>query len=288
MAWGPEDYMLYHRGITHSLIGTLVLAAVLSLIFAAFKGRKTWGQLFLLAWVCLLLHVGLDLLTAYGTQIFQPFSNARYSFPVVFIVDPFLTIPLLMLVVGCWTFKARRLRLVTAGLVWMLVYPAGSLGVREMVRVAFVKSLAAQEISYKRLHVQPDLLAPFIWKVVLEDKREYRLTGLNLLRPDEPWPLTGYEKADPMLLDSLGRRASIFKTFAWFADFPVMEMKNDPQNLTLKFYDLRFASLVPLVRQAFDGRSPPFALDAVLNRKGKLVEYVFHRRGRALAFGMAD
>ena len=52
-------------------------------------------------------HVLLDLMTTWGTQIFWPYS-ARFSLDSLFIIDPFVTFPLL---IGCcWARWIRHWR----------------------------------------------------------------------------------------------------------------------------------------------------------------------------------
>ena len=84
---GSELYLRVHRGLSHSLLGISVSSLVLALLFARFGKWKDPKRLFLLALVGQLSHVVLDLLNAYGTQVFQPFSDARLSLDLLFVVD---------------------------------------------------------------------------------------------------------------------------------------------------------------------------------------------------------
>jgi inner membrane protein len=76
---GSELYLRIHRGLSHSLLGIAVSSFVVALLFARYGRWKDAKRLFLLALAGQVSHVVLDLLNAYGTQILQPFSDARLS-----------------------------------------------------------------------------------------------------------------------------------------------------------------------------------------------------------------
>src|SRR5512143_203666 len=84
---GSELYLRIHRGLSHSLLGISVSSLVVALLFARFGKWKDAKRLFLLALVGQVSHIVLDLLNAYGTQILQPFSDARLSLDLLFVVD---------------------------------------------------------------------------------------------------------------------------------------------------------------------------------------------------------
>ena len=93
MANTPMQFLLLHRGITHSLFVAPLLGLVLALVGCSlwrahtsghWRFAKTW--LFMTAMV--LLHIWLDCITTYGTMIFLPFSHMRVRLNAVFIIDP--------------------------------------------------------------------------------------------------------------------------------------------------------------------------------------------------------
>ncbi len=84
---GSELYLKIHRGFSHSFVGILITSLVVALLFRRFGKWKDLKSLYLFVLLGQLSHVALDLLNSYGTQIFQPFSNLRVSFDILFIVD---------------------------------------------------------------------------------------------------------------------------------------------------------------------------------------------------------
>ena len=97
----PLLYLEFHRQFTHSLffipLGSLICAGALYYLLA-----RRWQISFKLTWLFCFLgyatHGLLDACTSYGTQLLWPFSNERFSFNTISIVDPLFTLPLLALV----------------------------------------------------------------------------------------------------------------------------------------------------------------------------------------------
>ncbi|MCC5884708.1 MAG: metal-dependent hydrolase, partial [Halomonas sp.] len=87
-----------HRGFTHSLFVLTGLGTLLALIVRRFAPARDislgrWWTFFVL---CLVTHPLLDVLTTYGTQIWWPLDVRPSAWPVVFIIDPLYTLPLLV------------------------------------------------------------------------------------------------------------------------------------------------------------------------------------------------
>ncbi len=278
---GPEAYMRYHRGITHSLVGGAVVALVLAFIWTRFKRDVSFAKLTLLGYACVLMHSFLDVITSYGTQILQPFSDARISFPVVYIIDPFFTGLLVLLALATLFAAKRRKKLALIGLALILAYPAANLGAREYVAASFAKGLAAAGERYDSLEIIPAAFAPLAWKAVVEDGETYRLAGLDVLRPEAGPRSPVMRRADPGLLRRLGEQASIFATYAWFADYPVIEERMLGNGRELIFSDARFMMYSPFLSDSWREGYPPFTIMADLDARGRLASWRFHSPGKA-------
>ena len=82
-----QFYLEYHRDFTHSLILIPFYALFFSWVFAKISRRPHLWSFYRICLPVLVSHVLLDLLTSYGTMIFSPFSDQRYAWDLVFIVD---------------------------------------------------------------------------------------------------------------------------------------------------------------------------------------------------------
>jgi len=89
------DYMLQHRGYTHTILGCVILAL---LLYAAVEVWARWrrvalspqdrGALASMACFGVLLHLATDFLNSYGVHPFWPLQNRWYYGDSVFIVEP--------------------------------------------------------------------------------------------------------------------------------------------------------------------------------------------------------
>jgi inner membrane protein len=126
---GPSVYLANHRGITHSIVGTLALAVAFPLLFFAAErllarlgGREPRARLRGLLVCSLLLsasHPLLDWTNSYGLRPFLPW-DARWIYgDLLFIVDPWIW---LLLGGACFLLTATtRLRALAWGLPALLI-----------------------------------------------------------------------------------------------------------------------------------------------------------------------
>ncbi|HEY3221921.1 MAG TPA: metal-dependent hydrolase [Gemmatimonadales bacterium] len=121
------DYLVLHRGITHSLVGALVEIVGLTILIAVgwrvarwIAGRQgraiavpPWGWLAAGIAAAVLSHLYMDWQGSYGWRPFLPWSGTWYYLDWVAIVDPFFwLVPLVALAWGAerhWTPLAAAL-----------------------------------------------------------------------------------------------------------------------------------------------------------------------------------
>lgn len=121
LAGGRWFYLQHHRGITHSIVGTLALALLVPFIFYAAerlvaRARGTTPRirlrgLVLASLVASATHPLLDWTNNYGLRPFLPWSGKWYYGDLVFILDPWLW---LALGGACFLATARTGRRVLA------------------------------------------------------------------------------------------------------------------------------------------------------------------------------
>jgi membrane-bound metal-dependent hydrolase YbcI (DUF457 family) len=137
------DYLVLHRGITHSLLGAAVEVVALTLliggVFRAIAwwrrraGRSVtvppWRWLLACVGVAVLSHLYMDWQGSYGWRPFLPWSNTWYYLDWVAIVDPFFwLLPLIVLTWGAerhWTPLAAAC--VVGGTFTLFVFRASDL-----------------------------------------------------------------------------------------------------------------------------------------------------------------
>jgi inner membrane protein len=98
-AWAGTklDYLLHHRGHTHTVVGVLILSLLLfTAVRLWWRHRKVEPSpadvrfLIVLAVLAPLLHLGLDFTNSYGVHPFWPVDDHWYYGDAVFIVEPLL------------------------------------------------------------------------------------------------------------------------------------------------------------------------------------------------------
>ena len=111
----------HHRQFTHSIIFIPIGALIVSL-FSRILFRKylSWGETYLFSFFGYATHGLLDACTSYGTQLLWPFSDERISWNYISVVDPFLTIPLILAIIFA---IIRSNKLITFfGVFYILIY----------------------------------------------------------------------------------------------------------------------------------------------------------------------
>ncbi|MEQ1581652.1 MAG: metal-dependent hydrolase [Steroidobacteraceae bacterium] len=110
------DYLLQHRGYTHTVLGAVVFAALALTGLALWLRSRhiPWSSgdskyLFALALLAPLLHIALDFTNSYGVHPFWPVRNDWFYGDAVFIVEPLLWATAVPLVFTLRTRTARAL-----------------------------------------------------------------------------------------------------------------------------------------------------------------------------------
>lgn len=124
--WGRWVYLHHHRGITHSIIGTLALGLMLPLLFyggeriiALLRGKppsfKLRGLL-IASLATIATHPVLDWTNNYGVRPLLPWSGRWYYGDLVFIVDPWIW---MVLGGACFLLTSRGGGELVSGRCWL-------------------------------------------------------------------------------------------------------------------------------------------------------------------------
>jgi membrane-bound metal-dependent hydrolase YbcI (DUF457 family) len=142
LLFGRQAYLQYHRGFTHSVSGWVVCGAIMALLSAWKRLPRyyrlplsqlsqsgvqsmTWKQFrwwYLIDWGLWSLgmagHTAADLITRWPIPVLYPFSDRRWSFPLVSWGDGLLTSLWLILAVAACVFTYYRRSI--SGVAWGL------------------------------------------------------------------------------------------------------------------------------------------------------------------------
>lgn len=274
MANTPMQFLLLHRGITHSLLFAPLLGLVLALVGCSlwraqtpghWRFAKTW--LFMTAMV--LLHIWLDCITTYGTMIFVPFSHMRVRLNAVFIIDLLITLPLLWAI---WRWRARRGLLLMA-MAWLFVYPGISIGLNAWHTAQTRVRLTAEGRAPQEIVVLPDAFSPFFWRALYSEATPngdmVYTQGMNALGAPRG-PETAATALPDSLARDLARQSVVADAFLNFTLLPVVaplpadmlpadtpqatQAANTQAPSYLMIHDQRFGSSLAIVRKIMNMR----------------------------------
>jgi inner membrane protein len=162
----------FHRHFTHSLwfipIGGLLVAFFLWLIF-----RKKWsfGTLYLFSTLGYATHALLDACTSYGTRLLWPLSNARISWDTVSVIDPIISMALLIFVVlGVYKKSAFLSRV---GMACALGYLTLGFFQNDRVGDLIAKKAIERGHNIERLKLSPTLGNLIVWRTIYQYNGKY-------------------------------------------------------------------------------------------------------------------
>ncbi len=160
----------WHRGVTHSLF---VLALAVPIVtwgllrtpLARLGSAREWG---LVVFLALLTHPLLDALTIYGTQLLWPLPAPPVMWSTLFIIDPCVTLPLVLGVLAVRT--ASRFETFrhgnTLGLALACAYISWSVAAKLHVDRVFADALQARGIVVERMISTPLPFTTRSWRMV--------------------------------------------------------------------------------------------------------------------------
>jgi len=277
----------WHRGITHSLLALPLWSLLLGLLLSTLAGRRwQWRCYTVFCALGLLSHIMLDLLTAYGTQLFAPFSDDRFGFSLIYVVDPYFTaimlLPVLLLVLHHYKKKApghrkslSPSRVARLGLLMLFPYLGLLVSLKEEAKALGEQMATEQGLLATGVDALPQPLSPFNWKVLVSQADGYRVALVHLRgRPQlptrlpgpewlhrlarayeaterlhwQPFPRPG-EAPDSKLIHNAWRQPPL-EPFRRFAHFPILAgIDRDGQRECIWFTDLRYT--LPTIRPFF-------------------------------------
>jgi inner membrane protein len=254
-------YLLHHRGFTHSVWGGLLLG-----ILSAFILKNIFNKNLLFSIITsiaiMYIHIYLDYITSYGTQLLAPFSRHRFALSTVYIIDPFYTLTIIILLTLGLLLKSRKTAIIAAA--FLILYPAANFGVKTFVKFKVSK------LTDDKVIVTTTAFTPIYWKVIIEDKNTYKVKDITTFGQINLDTFTNYTKFDRKN-SFYNFNSKFLDTYLWFVDYPVIIQTDG--NYDYEIFDLKFM----LNENIFDkNKHKAFGLQFKTNGEGEMTDYIFN------------
>jgi inner membrane protein len=248
---GPAAYLEHHRGISHSLLASPLLAAALAVVLSRWpRSGRRFGPTFLLAWLGILLHIFWDLWTSYGTRFLLPFDASWYTLDWMFIVDPIF----LLLLIAICLLRIDKVKRVAAALAVAYV---GSRALAHDLALGQARSLAGPEFT--KVRALPEVLSLNRWLFKASSDEKFAIGSV---------PAIGTErsKVEFARVPDAAARATVkeshaARVFLDFSQFPRFEERRDGDLTVFTWSDLRFT----------DRRANGFLCEVKVDAAGRVV-----------------
>ncbi len=300
---GEMAVTTYHRGLSHSLLMTPLIAAVGAGIWwwarrragnrrrsaqpdgaaEAPAGRPPpFSLLYACCFVAALSHPLLDWCTSYGTQLLAPITKTRFAIDAMPIIDIFYTPMLIVTLLACYLLRKlkanpRRATLIAGwvGFALSTGYIIAGVGLNWSLRAS-----AAGALGNCRTRAYPQLLTIFVWRVTAEDEQAWYVARHNVLFSP---PLTAESFTRAAKVDNQwvrrARRLAEVKTYRWFCSGQMREAYARSDGLhVVTFHDMRYGA-------SLESPQSMWPLRVSFDRHGSVVDVSRRHRYRRGDFG---
>lgn len=213
----PIRDMTLHRAESHALFWLTLASPLIAWLPARLHGElPQWRRWWLAAWLALVTHPLLDVMTVYGTQLLLPFTDRPFGVGSIFIIDPLYTLPLLAGVLAALALRdARGTRWNAAGLALGTAYLAWSALAQQHVTGIATAALRAQGRQVQQLLVTPAPFNTLLWRIVAITPEGYDEGFHSLLDPDRQVSFDRFPRGEALYEELRGDWHT--ERIAWFS-----------------------------------------------------------------------
>ena len=262
---GPSAYLRFHRGVLHSVLGSVVLVCVLALVFwavarrAAAKNsalnlpRLSFLSAAVVCGVAVAVHLLFDLASGIGVQLLWPFREKWTAWDLVNALDPWV---LVVLVLGLALPEVLRLVSEEIGernreprgrvaaivtLLLLLLYFGARAGLH---------SRAVGELNAREYHGAPPLavgafpssISLLDWRGVVSTDNDIEVIEISLAPGagfDPERAVRHYKPEESAALEAAQNTAAA-RTFLRYARFPLAALERGDEGYRFTLRDMRF------------------------------------------------
>lgn len=252
MPFGWDLYLRMHQIGTHSLVGTVVCAALVATVVRAFSrgnrpstslstapspSKARWSGLLIAAWIGALSHIVLDVASGASIRVLWPVSPTIARFGVIAMGEPSIVLLLVVAALVFWRWPARRLNAAITALTLLLVVLIGKAAVRVEAERLYEQRTATDDVRAHALDAEWGAFSQ--WIVIDRTADRLRRWHVNTARSS-----VGREIDVPLALEtgllaaSMG--ATVVQNFLAAHEFPLAITMGEPTETEVQWSDLRY------------------------------------------------
>jgi inner membrane protein len=257
--WGMDIFLRYHRGITHGILFLFIVPLIIGLIFGLRKGFLYYTFIAFLGYTA---HLLLDLANQYGTRILSPFDWQQYSLDLTFIIDPYITIGLLLSVILCRLNrlnKKRTFAIASITVMLLIAYIVGRYYLQGKTKDFLKEKLDAN--TYTLYPLPNDFLR---WWFVVRSGDVIEVGFADLFTQRICIQET-YRKTDKDLFIEHSKETRVVHNFLYFAKYPYPQVRIDNDRTVVIWHELAYSFMA----------GEHFVAKVVFDREGKLLNSYF-------------
>jgi inner membrane protein len=223
---GALERLEWHRGISHSLFFHAISSIPLALFLKNIHHRFALSSIpvprtILTLFLVLSTHALLDACTVYGTQLLSPFTDTRYAWNIIFIIDPFFTLPLLfasIIIALPFLKKLHRPSLARYTILLCVLYLFSLILIKQHIDNRFAQARKNQGISI----ITPSLSAPgfpgpFLWREISRSPEGCYIAYASLL-DSQKHRITHSLLSFPLALQQRWQHHPTLRRLQWFSE----------------------------------------------------------------------
>ena len=269
----PTANLIAHRGLTHSLLFGVIVTFTIGYFFGRWKRFQSlsFKQWLTFAGIEIFIHLLLDACNAYGVGWFEPFSQDRIAFNLIFVADPFYSVWLGIAFIMLWVLPSGhqfRPRWVEFGLLISSCYLCLNIINKNVVSTELKKTLASKKVDHNRFFTTPTAFNNLLWYCVVESDSGYHIGYRSVFDESESIKLTYFPRKRE-LLSGIEEDDELGNLLQFSQGYYTVEKTTD----ALVFNDLRFGLVA-----GWEGNKNEFTFHYFLQRPGKNILVV--QRGR--------
>ncbi|WP_088189034.1 metal-dependent hydrolase [Desulfosporosinus sp. FKA] len=234
---GRLNYLLNHRGASHSLLALTGMSLVLGTALYLIYPTTSWWTVVLWTLIGTLSHSIMDLLNSFGAELLWPFSRKKITVDMIMLTDPIIS----CLFLGSFMASLRSADFSRPSASFAIFFSLLYLGYRQIGRLK-TRSKLMRVYSIKsraEVKVLPAMYHPFAWNFILFQGDSVRFGIVRNQMPSICRVLPKFDKDNPSVSNALeGNLAEMFCQFTPY--YHVVAHNSDSGECLVEFVDLRY------------------------------------------------